>query len=381
YIQKSSNFRALRQSYCVHKGRHLIKPVLIVAPDGYILDIQGPYFSDSRNNDAAILQNEFDRDAERMLRWFQEDDIVIVDRGYRDAIELLRRLGITWKMPALLPRNQAQLTTEDANDSRLVTKQRWIVEARNGHLKLIFKFLQQTVPMHHVPNIGDFCKIAGAIINRYHPTIHMEGANVERANRMLEKAREPNVVQALVEVQNLRTRNAQRWVPINEGQLIDFPMLDIEYLKNLTVGVYQIKLAPSYIQDNVQRNNDEQFQIDMLRDANRLPQPGLLRVRVYSRFRNATKYQLWISYKSIDDNEIDDGMDENIDEELSPILGYYCTCKSGTRTLGTCAHICSVLWYLGYARNEEHIKYPSTTLIQTVADAGNRSLPRNGHVP
>lgn len=66
FIPKSTNFRALRQSYCVHKSRHLVKPHLIVASDGYILDIQGPYFSDSRNNDAAILQNEFDRDAEKM---------------------------------------------------------------------------------------------------------------------------------------------------------------------------------------------------------------------------------------------------------------------------------------------------------------------------
>ncbi|XP_071653832.1 uncharacterized protein [Temnothorax longispinosus] len=61
YVPKSSNFRTLRQSFSLHKGRHLLKPVLIVAPDGYILDIQGPYFSDSRNNDAAILQNEFHR--------------------------------------------------------------------------------------------------------------------------------------------------------------------------------------------------------------------------------------------------------------------------------------------------------------------------------
>lgn len=38
YIEKSRNFQVLRQSYCVHKGHHLIKPVLIVAPDSYILD-------------------------------------------------------------------------------------------------------------------------------------------------------------------------------------------------------------------------------------------------------------------------------------------------------------------------------------------------------
>ena len=46
YIPKSTNFRGLRQSYCRHKGRHLVKPALIVAPDVYILEIQGPYFTD-----------------------------------------------------------------------------------------------------------------------------------------------------------------------------------------------------------------------------------------------------------------------------------------------------------------------------------------------
>ena len=34
YIEKSSNFRVLRQSFSLHKGHHLVKPVLIVAPDG-----------------------------------------------------------------------------------------------------------------------------------------------------------------------------------------------------------------------------------------------------------------------------------------------------------------------------------------------------------
>lgn len=141
YIPKSTNFRALQQSFCRHKGRHLVKPALIVAPDGYILEIQGPYFSDSRNNDAAMLQHEFETDMERMNRWFQEGDILVVDRGYRDAIQLLDQLGITWKMSALLERNQRQLSTEQTNESRLVIKTRWVVEARNGHIKSIFKFL------------------------------------------------------------------------------------------------------------------------------------------------------------------------------------------------------------------------------------------------
>ena len=49
YIEKSRNYRTLRQIYSVHKGRHLVKPVMMTAPDDYILDIHGPYFADERN--------------------------------------------------------------------------------------------------------------------------------------------------------------------------------------------------------------------------------------------------------------------------------------------------------------------------------------------
>ena len=64
----------------------------------------------------------------------------------------------------------------------------------------------------------------------------------------------------------------------------DFPVLTMENLENLTFGTYQYKLAPSYVQDKIQRENDEVFEIEKLGDDNCLPQPGLIRVRVYSRF-------------------------------------------------------------------------------------------------
>ncbi|KAJ8666739.1 hypothetical protein QAD02_008401 [Eretmocerus hayati] len=85
YRHKSMNFRALRQTYCLHKGRHLVSPTLLVAPDGYILDIFPPYFSDARNNDAAILQNEMlDRnDGGGLDGWCQPLDIFVFDKGYR----------------------------------------------------------------------------------------------------------------------------------------------------------------------------------------------------------------------------------------------------------------------------------------------------------
>jgi len=122
----------------MHKDRHLIKPALVVAPDGYILDIHGPYFSDSRNNDASMLQNEMD--AAGLREWFNNGDIFIVDRGYSDALPFLENLGINYKMLALLQQGQRQLNTDEANDSRLITKTRWIIEARNGHIKSVQVF-------------------------------------------------------------------------------------------------------------------------------------------------------------------------------------------------------------------------------------------------
>ncbi|CAB0027907.1 unnamed protein product, partial [Trichogramma brassicae] len=158
YCFKSTNFRSLRQTYCRHKGDHLVKPALVVAPNGYILDIQGPYFSDAHNNDASMLRHELENN-ENLNNWFRPGDIVIVDRGYRDAIPELEAMGLVCKMPPLLEAGPQQLTTADANEARLVTKTRWIVESRNGHLKSIFKLLNQVQQIQVLPNIGDFIRI------------------------------------------------------------------------------------------------------------------------------------------------------------------------------------------------------------------------------
>lgn len=248
------------------------------------------------------------------------------------------------------------------------------MEARNGHIKTIFKFFGNSIAIQHLPNVGDLYRIAGAIINKYHPSINMEEANVNTAQRFLQRAREPNLVQALVEVDNLHTRNAQRWIRLNSEHVPDFPVLDLHYLRELTIGIYQIHLAPSYIQDKLQRDDAEEFQVEMLRHAERTPQAGLIRVRLYSRFRNATKYQLWITYQPNNDVQQNDEVENNQENQIQ---GYYCTCKSGARTLGTCAHIASILWFLGYARHEPNIKYPSTKLINVINDAANRPRQEN----
>ncbi|KAL3279883.1 hypothetical protein HHI36_017389 [Cryptolaemus montrouzieri] len=139
YVEKTENYRTLPQSYSVYKDRHLVKSALLVTTNDFILDVQGPYFADGRNNDAAILRNELNQNINDVRNWFREGDIFIVDRGYRDVLPYLDELNLISKMLASLAANQRQLTTEQANQVRLITIQRRIVELRNGHIKIGFQ--------------------------------------------------------------------------------------------------------------------------------------------------------------------------------------------------------------------------------------------------
>lgn len=61
--------------------------------------------------------------------------MVIVDRGFRDAVTFMEENGLQVHMPFHLPRGKKQHSTTEANISRMVTKVRWVVESANGRLK------------------------------------------------------------------------------------------------------------------------------------------------------------------------------------------------------------------------------------------------------
>lgn len=49
YINKSGNFKFQRQSFSLHKGRPLVKPLVIVSTIGYFISVMGPYIA--KNNE------------------------------------------------------------------------------------------------------------------------------------------------------------------------------------------------------------------------------------------------------------------------------------------------------------------------------------------
>ncbi|CAF3033765.1 unnamed protein product [Rotaria sp. Silwood2] len=96
--------------------------------DGYIISSLGPFFTDSLNNDAAILKHCILNDEQQVLSWLRDNDVLVLDRGFRDTVNALNRLGLKVAIPGFL-HNQKQLPADEANRIRFVTKNRWVIES------------------------------------------------------------------------------------------------------------------------------------------------------------------------------------------------------------------------------------------------------------
>lgn len=73
--------------------------------------------------------------AETMKSWLNKDDVMIVDKVFRDSMNFLYELGIKTEMPKCLKKGEKQHDVEDSNSSRLTTKIRWIVESAKSRMK------------------------------------------------------------------------------------------------------------------------------------------------------------------------------------------------------------------------------------------------------
>lgn len=174
---------------------------MIVGTDGYLLEVFGPYFADYHNNDAAITKHLLLTN-ESAKNWFQENDILIVDRGFRDAVDFLKE-GFNVKMPFYLKKGSKQHSTEVANLSRLITIVRWMVKSANGRIKQ-WKLLGKTVPNTLVPAVGDFVRIVCALCNAFRdPLTPVNDQNSPLIEKMLQKSQQPNKLLTFLQENNL----------------------------------------------------------------------------------------------------------------------------------------------------------------------------------
>lgn len=335
YIQKSSKFSFQRRSFSMHKKRPLVKPMIVVTSTGYYVSVLGPYLSDNKNNDAKILMHAIESNLEQMKTWLHEDDVMIIDRGFRDSLEFLHELGIKTEMPCFLNKGEKQHTVRDSNCSRLTTKIRWIVESANGRIKS-WKYLANVVQNTQIPHIGDDVRLVCAISNKYmKPLCSSSTSDQSFGCRLLYLCKQNNLLMERVQNEELDKREKSKWdrIDASENFEIEFPKLDEDDLRNITLGVYQLKLAQSY---NYEHHHDD-GQYDILVNKH---DKTLLMAKIQSRHISKKNYKLWIEY-----------------DEFT-VKGWYCQCKSGSRVVGTCAHIAATIWYLGFARHHQ-LKFDS----------------------
>ncbi|KAJ8720844.1 hypothetical protein PYW08_006309 [Mythimna loreyi] len=81
----------------------------------------------------------------------------------------------------------------------------------------------------------------------------------------------------------------------------------------------------------------------------------LIKCRIHSRHVTTKIYYTYIMF------------DESVNG-INAITEYYCSCYHGKRTLGSCAHIISVVYYLGWARHRDHFDHPALGMDYVLRD-------------
>jgi hypothetical protein len=84
----------------IHKFRPLVKPIVVVTTTGQFVAILGPCIA--RNNDASILNHLLKCNINDIKGLVKDNDIFVVDRGFRDSLTLLEDLGIKAAMPSFM---------------------------------------------------------------------------------------------------------------------------------------------------------------------------------------------------------------------------------------------------------------------------------------
>lgn len=325
--QKSSNNQYQRKSYSGQKKTHLCKPFTLCTPDGFIVDILGPY--DANRNDATIMENliESNEDLKSLLK---NDDVLVLDRGFRDVVSKLEDKGFKVLMPSLKGK-KAQLSTSESNFSRLVTKIRWVVEGVHGVMGQKYKLLHHQFSNAMLINAGTYTRVAGFLTNEFGKRFLCDTDMLQEIiSRMKLPQPDDNTLAKQVETENWNRKRTPFKAIDAINDLDDFPELTLKDLKLLFTGTYQLKMAVSYLAEMME--NHKSIELQYL-----VQQREIIRVSVRSRHKNAKTYNVYVHYSA---NTVG----------CAGIRRYCCDCANGNRTIGCCSHVATVVYYLSYGR-------------------------------
>ncbi|CAF4492862.1 unnamed protein product, partial [Rotaria sp. Silwood2] len=165
-----------------------------------------------------------------------------------------------------------------------------------------YSYLQNST----IPQVRDYLRIACALVNAYRSSAISSFMNDDIiVTKMLENLHEPNLLRVRINDEILR------WVDGDASQLVNFPVLSIDQIRTITVGVFQLKQARSYCEEHCSTthlDNRADFPLQIC-----VNDPQLIRIRFKSRHSNTKTYYTYISFSTQD------------------ILNSCCDCPGGDR--------------------------------------------------
>lgn len=375
YCNKTQNYSKQRELYSTHKCRNLFKPMVFVTTTGQFIEVFGPF--KALDNDATITKTIFDKYLGPINAKLEPGDVFLLDRGFRDVAKHLTDKGYDIKMPEFIEKKklgQNQLTTAQANSSRIVTACRFAVETRNGHMKQIWQIFNRTLITYDLPNAMTDFRIGASLINKYYVTFGSNKYDAENiARKMLEKHGRQNEFAVIVD-SSLFNNSVKNFV---SGDLnFSFPKLQKTDFRMIALGNYQPKVAMGYIYEQTKLNEFEFFSspknfsssvqnYKALVDKYKIKTPAIVLAIFKSRFRSKGKHRVYIL------------IDQSILQGREGIISYYCDCAHGRRLVGCCSHVLAFIAYLSYYRHNTNEIKGSSMFINKFFDEVQPTAPES----
>jgi len=312
-------------TFCGYKKRNLLKPMMVVAPDGYLIAAEGLYFTDHGNNDSTILK-EMLLKPDNILSILQQGDATLVDRGFQSVKEEVEGHQLRFFMPALLGKKQSQFTTPQANKSRKVTILRYIVEQANARLKNKFRFFDEKVPASYFNILKDLFLLSCSLLNKFTVNFNKDTDFHEKLVDIIDQRIDrQNLLEQRVIEEKWDTRRVI-WEDADHDCALGFPELSMEDLKELTLGEYQLNMGNNYNLEHLRADSSYSFHLHK-------EESNILKVQLRSRYSARARRVVWIQFK----------------DHVNGVAGieeWYCKCPVGARTVGCCSHIAAVSSYI-----------------------------------
>jgi hypothetical protein len=200
YGEESLDRKLHQALYCTYKSRPLTKWMVICAPDGTLLHLDGPYTGST--TDDAIFQAMLADDANAFTIWLRTlppDAVLGLDSGFPQAQQALRNADIALsvcfpirvrtdssvpiepasnsdptvnfapkdKRKAKSKSQSAALSQDEAKRTRLLTRWRGVVERLNAQLKMHL-LLSMPFPNRELASAELYWRTAGILCNMFY---------------------------------------------------------------------------------------------------------------------------------------------------------------------------------------------------------------------